>query len=43
MGITLDKLKTVFDALEGIFRQEENQTLSRFKVKEPQTEANSEL
>ena len=33
MGITLDKPKTVFNALEGIFRPEANQTLSRFKFR----------
>ena len=33
MGITLDKPKTVFDALEGILRPEANQTLSRFKFR----------
>ena len=33
MGIMLDKPKTVFDALEGIFRPEANQTLSRFQFR----------
>ena len=33
MGITLDKPKTVFHALEGIFRPEANQTLSRLKFR----------
>ena len=33
MGIMLDKPKTVFDALEGIFRPEVNQTLIRFKFR----------
>ena len=33
MGIMLDKPKTVFDALEGIFRPEANQTLSRFRFR----------
>ena len=33
IGIMLDKPKTVFDALEGIFKPETNQTLSRFKFR----------
>ena len=33
MGVTLDRLKTVFDAIEGIFRPEAKQTLSIFKFR----------
>ena len=31
MGVELDEPRTVFEALEGIFRPDTNQTLSRFK------------